>query len=145
MVTAEEIPASYEDILEMDTEDVSVSGTETYADHTRYYGVPDEEIVSCDLGTASKPREEDDADEEAEIPAAVMDEDGEAVTEPDTEPDDADEIPYYGEPDEEPSRLEDLTGEELEVKLQSVEIYASNTEKAGEPDDLTGFSFDIMN
>lgn len=43
-----------------------------------------------------------------------------------------------------PAKLEDLAGEELEVQLRSVEIYSNNTEKSGDPDDLTGFSFDLM-
>ncbi|MBR3418622.1 MAG: hypothetical protein IKG82_08030 [Oscillospiraceae bacterium] len=141
VVTSEEIPASYEDILEMDTEAASVSGTETYADNTQYYGIPDDEIESRNMGEAIRQREED-ADEETEIPAAVIDEDGESVWEP--EPEDIADVHYYDTPDDIPAKLEDLAGEELEVQLRSVEIYSNNTEKSGDPDDLTGFSFDLM-
>ena len=141
VVTSEEIPASYEEILEMDTEAASVSGTETYADNTQYYGIPDDEIESRDMGEAIGQREED-ADEETEIPAAVIDEDGESVWEP--EPEDIADVHYYDTPDDIPAKLEDLAGEELEVQLRSVEIYSNNTEKSGDPDDLTGFSFDLM-
>ena len=141
VVTSEEIPASYEDILEMDTEAASVSGTETYADNTQYYGIPDDEIESRDMGEAIVQREKD-ADEETEIPAAVIGEDGESVWE--REPEDIADVHYYDTPNDIPAKLEDLAGEELVVQLRSVEIYSNNTEKSGDPDDLTGFSFDLM-
>ena len=64
-VTADEIPASYEDILEMGTEAASVSGTETYADNTQYYGIPDDEIESRDMGEAIRNKEEEYEDEES--------------------------------------------------------------------------------
>ena len=142
VVTAEEIPTSYEDILDMDLELSSVAEDETYADHTQYYGIPDNEIVSCDMGTASKPRKEVDEDEEAEISPAVIDEDGEAETE--HEPEVPETGPYYGQPDEIPDKLEDLTAEELEIRLLSSESYANDSEKSGNPDDLSVFSFPAM-
>lgn len=76
------------------------------------------------------------------IPAVVIDEDGESAWEP--EPEDIADVHYYDTPDDIPAKLEDLAGEELEVQLRSVEIYSNNTEKSGDPDDLTGFSFDLM-
>ena len=40
--------------------------------------------------------------------------------------------------------LDDMSTEELEVHIQSVEIYSNHTQKLGDPDDLAGFSFDLM-
>ena len=52
--------------------------------------------------------------------------------------------PYYGQPDEIPDKLEDLTAEELEIRLLSSESYANDSEKSGNPDDLSVFSFPAM-
>ena len=111
-VTAEHIPASYEEILETDAEISSVSDEETYAEVTRYYGIPDDEIVSRDMGTAVKPKEEY-ADEETEIPAAVIGED-------ETEPEPAEQT-YYELPDEVPEERADLFDEEFEIRIVSDE------------------------
>ncbi|MBR3045689.1 MAG: type IV secretory system conjugative DNA transfer family protein [Oscillospiraceae bacterium] len=100
VVTAEEIPTSYEDILDMDSELSSVAEAETYADHTQYYGIPDDEIVSCDMGTASKTRKEEYEDEEAEITPAMIDEEEEITVIPEQEI--LDTGPFYDEIDEEP-------------------------------------------
>lgn len=100
VVTAEEIPTSYEDILDMDSELSSVAEAETFADHTQYYGIPDDEIVSCDMGTASKTRKEEYEDEEAEITPAMIDEEEEITVIPEQEI--LDTGPFYDEIDEEP-------------------------------------------
>ena len=131
VVTSEEIPVSYEDILDMDTEITSVSDDETYADNTHYYGIPDDEIESRDMGEAIRQKEEDDADEEAEIPAAEIDEDGDISIPPDSE---EPEIgPYYGNPDEKPEYNPDLPDEELTADISTEEHFPDATGRIGDP------------
>ena len=141
VVTAEEIPTSYEDILDMDSELSSVAEAETYADHTQYYGIPDDEIVSCDMGTASKPREEEYEDEEAEITPAVIDEDGETVFDADSEPEETAEVPYYGEPDDEPEYNPDFPDEDYEVRVCTDEKLPDTCGSISKPS-LLGETFD---
>lgn len=138
VVTAEEIPTSYEDILEIDSEVSAVVEAETYADHTQYYGIPDDEIVSCDMGNASKPREEADEDEETEIAPAVIDEDGDAVIE--AEPEVPDTGPYYDEIEEEPEENPDLYGSDFKVNVIAEDLPDA-TGKIGDPRFL-GETFD---
>lgn len=134
VVTAKEIPTSYEDILEMDSEVPAVAEAETYADHTQYYGIPDDEIVSCDMGTASKPRKEEYEDEEAEIAPAIIDEEDDAVIEP--EPDMPDTGPYYGNPDDEPEYNPDFSDEDFEVRICTDETIPDATGIIGTPEIL---------
>ena len=115
VVTAEEIPTSYEEILETDTEIASVSDAETYADDTHYYGIPDDEIVSRDMGEAIRSPKEVQSDEEAEIASAVIDEDAGTVIVP--EPEEEPEESYYGQPDEDPETDYDLSGVECEARV----------------------------
>ena len=136
---AEEIPTSYEDILDMDSEVSTVAEAETYADHTQYYGIPDDEIISCDMGTASKPREEEYEDEEAEIAPAIIDEDGDAVIEP--EPEVPDTGPYYGNPDDEPEYNPDFPDEDFTANISTEEQFPDATGKIGDPRFL-GETFD---
>ena len=131
VVTAEEIPTSYEDILDMDSEISSVADSETYAENTHYYGIPDDEIESRDMGEAIRQREEEDADEETEIPAAVIDEDGEISIPPDSE--ESEIGPYYGEPDEEPEFNPDLPDEELTANISTEEHFPDATGIIGDP------------
>ena len=130
VVTSEEIPTSYEDILEMDSEVSAVAEAETYADHTQYYGIPDDEIVSCDMGTASKPRKEEYEDEEAEIAPAIIDEDGDAVVE--AEPEVPDTGPYYDEIEEEPEENPDLYDSDFKVNVIAEDLPDA-TGKIGDP------------
>lgn len=130
VVTAEEIPTSYEDILDMDTEITAVSDDETYAENTHYYGIPDDEIESRDMGEAIRQREED-ADEETEIAPAVIDEDGEISIPPDSE--ESEIGPYYGEPDEEPEFNPDLPDEELTANISTEEHFPDATGRIGDP------------
>ena len=131
VVTAEEIPTSYEDILDMDTEITSVSDNETYADNTHYYGIPDDEIESRDMGEAIRNKKENDADEETEIAPAVIDEDGEISIPPDSE--ESEIGPYYGEPDEEPEYNPDLPDEELTANISTEEHFPDATGRIGDP------------
>ena len=138
VVTAEEIPTSYEDILEMDTEAASVSGTETYADNTQYYGIPDDEMESRDMGEAIRQREED-ADEEAEIPAAVIDEDGEISILAESDKYEIDI--QYGDPEENPKQNVDLTHSDVKVRiLTTAEELPDVTEGIGDPS-ILGHTF----
>ncbi len=127
VVTAEEIPTSYEDILDMDLEAASVAETETYADHTQYYGIPDDEIVSCDLGTAIRKKQEEE-DEETEIAPAII---GGEEAEP--EPDG---ISYYGQPEDAPETDYELAGADFEIRLITSEQFADNTAAIPNPDVL---------
>ncbi|MEE3404516.1 MAG: TraM recognition domain-containing protein, partial [Acutalibacteraceae bacterium] len=134
VVTAKEIPTSYEDILEMDSEVPAVAEAETYAVHTQYYGIPDDESVSCNMGTASKPRKEEYEDEEAEIAPAIIDEEDDAVIE--TEPDMPDTGPYYGNPDDEPEYNPDFSDEDFEVRICTDETIPDATGIIGTPEIL---------
>ncbi|MBR3044985.1 MAG: type IV secretory system conjugative DNA transfer family protein, partial [Oscillospiraceae bacterium] len=130
VVTAEEIPTSYEDILEMDSKVSAVAEAETYADHTQYYGIPDDEIDSCDMGTASKPKKEEYEDEETEIAPAIIDEEDDAVIE--TEPEVPDTGPYYDEIEEEPEVNPDLYDSDFKVNVIAEDLPDA-TGRIGDP------------
>ena len=139
-MTAEEIPTSYEDILDMDTEITSVSDDETYADNTHYYGIPDDEIESRDMGEAIRNKEEEYEDEEAEIPAAVIDEDGEISII--TETDELEIDILYVDPEENPEQNVDLTHSDVKVRiLTTAEELPDVTEGIGDPSVL-GINFE---
>ncbi len=121
VVTADEIPTNYEDILDMETEIASVSGAETYAEDTHYYGIPDDEIVSRDMGEAIRPPREVLHDEETEIAPAVIDEDAETVTVP--EPEEPEERSYYDVPADIPDILDCLADEDCEAVLETDETF----------------------
>ena len=131
VVTAEEIPTSYEDILDMDTEIASVSDDETYADNTHYYGIPDDEMESRDMGEAIRNKEEEYEDEETEIAPAVIDENGEIEYVPEDEPG----ISYYGQPDEAPEMLDDLDAD-CEMRVVSEEHFPDMNGVVGDSDVL---------
>lgn len=139
VVTAEEIPTSYEDILDMDTEITSVSDDETYADNTHYYGIPDDEIESRDMGEAIRNKEEEYEDEETEIAPAVIDEDGEISI-----PAESDEFEIdiqYGDPEENPEQNVDLTHSDVKVRiLTTAEELPDVTEGIGDPS-ILGHTF----
>ena len=130
-MTAEEIPTSYEDILDMDSEISSVADSEIYADNTHYYGIPDDEIESREMGEAIRNKEEEYEDEETEIAPAVIDEDGEISIPPDSE--ESEIGPYYGEPDEEPEYNPDLPDEELTANISTEEHFPDATGRIGDP------------
>lgn len=131
VVTAEEIPTSYEEILDMDTEIASVSDDETYADNTHYYGIPDDEIESRDMGEAIRNKEEEYEDEETEIAPAVIDENGEIEYVPEDEPG----ISYYSQPDEAPEMLDDLDAD-CEMRVVSEEHFPDMNGVVGDSDVL---------
>lgn len=139
VVTAEEIPTSYEDILDMNSEISSVADSETYADNTHYYGIPDDEIESRDMGEAIRQKKEDDADEETEIAPAVIDEDGEISI-----PAESDEFEIdiqYGDPEENPEQNVDLTHSDVKVRiLTTAEELPDVTEGIGDPS-ILGHTF----
>ena len=140
VVTAEEIPTSYEDILDMNAEITSVSDDETYAENTHYYGIPDDEIESRDMGEAIRQKKEDDADEEAEIPAAVIDEEGEISIL--AESDEFEIDIQYGDPEENPEQNVDLTHSDVKVRiLTTTEELPDVTEGIGDPSVL-GINFE---
>ena len=118
----------------MDTEISSVADSETYAENTHYYGIPDDEIESRDMGEAIRNKEEDDADEETEIAPAVIDEDGEISIPPDSE--ESEIGPYYGEPAEEPEYNPDFPDEEYEVRICTDETLPDVTGIIGTPEIL---------
>ena len=123
----------------MDSEISSVADSETYADNTHYYGIPDDEIESRDMGEAIGQREED-ADEEAEIPAAVIDEDGEISIF--TESDEFEIDIQYGDPEENPEQNVDLTHSDVKARiLTTAEGLPDVTEKIGDPSVL-GINFE---
>ncbi len=131
VVSAEEVPTSYEDILDMDTEIAPVSGTEKYAEDTHYYGIPDDEIVSRDMGEAIRPPKEVDEDAETEIAPAVIDEEAETVTMP--EPEGEPEESYYGQPDDEPEIDCDLSDGIRQTHVVSDEHFPDKNGAVGEP------------
>ncbi len=131
VVTSEEIPTSYEDILDMDTEITSVSDDETYAENTHYYGIPDDEIESRDMGEAIRSKKEKYEDDETEIAPAVIDENGEIEYVPEDEPG----ISYYGQPDEAPEMLDDLDAE-CEMRVVSEEHFPDMNGVVGDSDVL---------
>ena len=139
VVTAEEIPTSYEDILDMDSEISSVADSEIYADNTHYYGIPDDEIESRDMGEAIRNREEEYEDEETEIAPAVIDEDGELSI-----PAESDEFEIdiqYGDPEENPEQIVDLTHSDVKVRiLTTAEELPDVTEGIGDPS-ILGHTF----
>ena len=139
IVTAEDVPTSYEDILEMDAEISSVSGSETYAEDTHHYGIPDDEIESRDMGEAIRQKEEEYEDEETEIAPAVIDENGETVFEP--EPEGTENVSYYGEPDDEPEYNPDFPDEDYEVRVCTDEELPDSVGSISTPS-LLGETFD---
>ena len=124
-----EIPGSYEEILEQDSEETSVTEYEEFADGG-YYGIPDEEITSRDMGTPVVQRKEED-DSDDEIEPALTEADG-TVTAVSQEaiPD----VPYYGQPEEDPEEFYELDEEDFEVRTVTAEAFPD--EAGAIPDNL---------